>query len=145
MFCFVGGNGTVGRAGSAAASLLPAAGTVAGARGAAATGNGALTSAQAAAQMALCNGTGHLNGLMPVRTGLAWATLGIQSEHQVLPALNTALFMNKSACAHQTCKAPRGEVTDPALTGRQGSCSSQLLQYSTGAVGMYGDSPIAGW
>lgn len=72
-----GVNGTVGRAGSAAASLLPAAGTVAGARGAAATGNGALTSAQAAAQMALCNGgTGHLNGLMPVRTGLAWATLG---------------------------------------------------------------------
>ncbi|CAL8467651.1 g7189 [Coccomyxa elongata] len=73
-----GVNGTAGRAGSAAASLLPAAGAVAGPRGAAAAGNGALTSAQVAAQMALCNGTSHLsnNGLTPVRTGLAWATLG---------------------------------------------------------------------
>ncbi len=76
--CASGVNGTAGRAGSAAASLLPAAGAVAGARGAAAAGNGALTSAQVAAQMALCNGTSHLsnNGLTPVRTGLAWATLG---------------------------------------------------------------------
>lgn len=70
-------NGAAGRGGSAAASLLPAANGASGARGAAAAGNGTLTTAQAAAQMALCNGAGQMNGLVPVRTGLAWATLGV--------------------------------------------------------------------
>ena len=42
-------------------------------------GKGGLTGSQAAAQLALCNGSSsHVNGLVPVRTGLAWATLGVQ-------------------------------------------------------------------
>ncbi|KAK9816633.1 hypothetical protein WJX72_003077 [[Myrmecia] bisecta] len=39
-----------------------------------------LTPAQAAAQMALSNGTAQPNGMVPVRTGLAWATLVGQNE-----------------------------------------------------------------
>jgi hypothetical protein len=71
---------------------MPAPGAGAPARGAAgggAAGNGSLTSAQAAAQMTLCNGgPGQMNGLVPVRTGLAWATLGecpLLRQHHWLP------------------------------------------------------------
>jgi len=43
----------------------------------AAPSRGGLTSSQAAAQLALCNGSSSpVNGLVPVRTGLAWATIG---------------------------------------------------------------------
>lgn len=59
------------------AALMPAPGTGTSPRGAAAvSGNGSLTTTQAATQMALCNGSNQMNGLVPVRTGLAWATLG---------------------------------------------------------------------
>lgn len=127
-----GVNGTAGRAGSAAASLLPAAGAVAGARGAAAAGNGSLTSAQVAAQMALCNGTSHLsnNGLTPVRTGLAWATLGEQSTIPNLPlAAGAARLIHRSSrlvldlqlLACQGLQVLRSSVWQAASTAQPGS------------------------
>jgi hypothetical protein len=75
VLCIHTGGGSTGT--GKGASLMPPPSTGAGTRGAAsAGGNGNLTTAQAAAQMALCNGSGQMNGLVPVRTGLAWATLG---------------------------------------------------------------------
>ena len=66
--------GTSGR--SPAGSLLASPSTTGTGR-APAPSKGGLTSSQAAAQLALCNGSSnHVNGLVPVRTGLAWATLG---------------------------------------------------------------------
>ena len=68
--------GSSGRA--AGGALLPAPGS-SGAVRPAGPGKGGLTGSQAAAQLALCNGSSsHVNGLVPVRTGLAWATLGVQ-------------------------------------------------------------------
>ena len=82
MCCAGHAAGSSGRA--AGGALLPAPSSGGAARPAG-PGKGGLTGSQAAAQLALCNGSsGHVNGLVPVRTGLAWATLGAQ--HRLLPA-----------------------------------------------------------
>ena len=77
-----GANGASGSWGGAAAALPASAG---GSKGA----NPALTSAQQVAQAALCNGSSGQqqgNGLVPVRTGLAWATLGVHFRNRLFRA-----------------------------------------------------------
>lgn len=73
--CLSPGNVSKSPGRSGGGSLLSSPGSNGEARSAAPS-KGGLTSS-AAAQVALCNGSSsHVNGLVPVRTGLAWATLG---------------------------------------------------------------------